>query len=148
MVTLFSLINVLSSRSCDSTFGLGGCKENELDWLSSVDDPGGSRDELKLDCKFQCPEPNVVEDISENHDFSKGYSINDSSMNSEPIGYKCCSWSSEESDSFMSFVSDPAIADSKDEVTPQELVSIRVSFHLMLLLKHFVVVTWAHNSPH
>ncbi|KAI3448263.1 hypothetical protein Pfo_004928, partial [Paulownia fortunei] len=107
-------------RSCDSTFGLGVCKEDELGWLSSADDLGGSGDVLNSDVEFPCPEPNVVENISENHEFSKGYSINDSAMTSAPIRYKDSSWTSEKSDSYMSFVIGPAIADSKDGFIPQE----------------------------
>ncbi|EYU39147.1 hypothetical protein ABFS82_14G095800 [Erythranthe guttata] len=73
-------------RNCDSIFGIGICKEEEMSW------------------------PNVVENISENHDFSKEYSVNDSVMTS--------SWDSVKSDdSYMSFVTGPEIANGKDDFT-------------------------------
>ncbi|KAL7082481.1 hypothetical protein ACP275_14G101100 [Erythranthe tilingii] len=76
-------------RNCDSIFGLGSCKNEEMSW------------------------PNVVENISENHDFSKEYSVDDSVMTS--------SWDSVKSDdSYMSFVTGPEIADSKDDFTLQK----------------------------
>ncbi|KAK4424334.1 protein LNK1 [Sesamum alatum] len=105
-------------RSCDSTFGLGVSKEDELGWLSSTDDLGGCGDLLKLDAKFPCPEPNVMENISENHDSSKVYSTNDSAMTT-PIGYKNSSWNSEQTDSYTSFVIEPT-AERKDGFIPHE----------------------------
>ncbi|KAK6143714.1 hypothetical protein DH2020_024062 [Rehmannia glutinosa] len=107
-------------RGCDSTFGLGVPKDNELGWLSSADDLGGSGDVVKPDVKFPCPEPNVVENISE---FSKGHSITDSGMTNAPIGYKKSSWTSDKSDSCVSFVMRPATADRKDGFTPQEQIN-------------------------
>ncbi|KAL0375980.1 UNVERIFIED_CONTAM: protein LNK1 [Sesamum calycinum] len=104
-------------RSCDSTFGLGVSKEDELGWLSSTDDLGGCGDLLKLDVKFPCPEPKVMENISENHDSSKVYSTNDSAMTTS-IGYKNSSWNSQKTDSYMSFVIEPAVADRKDGFIP------------------------------
>ncbi|KAL0412689.1 UNVERIFIED_CONTAM: protein LNK1 [Sesamum radiatum] len=104
-------------RSCDSTFGLGVSKEDELGWLSSTDDLGGCGDSLKLDVKFPCPESNVMENVSENHDSSKVYSTNDSAMTT-PIVYKSSSWNSEKTDSYTSFVIEPAVADRKDGFIP------------------------------
>ncbi|PIN02044.1 hypothetical protein CDL12_25447 [Handroanthus impetiginosus] len=106
-------------RNCDSTFGLEVCKEDELGWLSSAEDLGGSGDVLNSDFKFPCPETNLVDNISENHDSSNGYSINDCAMTSAPLEPKDSSWNSEKSDSYLSFVSGPAIADTKDEFIPQ-----------------------------
>ncbi|XP_020552797.1 protein LNK1 isoform X2 [Sesamum indicum] len=103
--------------SCDSTFGLGVSKEDELGWLSSTDDLGGCGDLLKLDVKFPCPEPNVMEKISENHDSSKVYSTNDSAMTT-PIGYKNSSSNSAKTDSYTSFVIEPAPLDRKDGFIP------------------------------
>lgn len=128
---------VLSSRSCDSTFGLGVCKEDELGWLSSADDLGGSGDVLKSDVKFPCPEQSEVENISENHDFSNGYSLNNSAMTSAPIRYKDSSWTSEKSDSYRSLVIGPDIDDSKDGFIPQEQVTIYICYlnHASVLLR-------------
>ncbi|KAL0334469.1 UNVERIFIED_CONTAM: protein LNK1 [Sesamum angustifolium] len=109
-------------RSCDSTFGLGVSKEDELGWLSSTDDLGGCGDLLKLDVKFPCPEPKVMENISENHDSSKVYSTNDSAMTTS-IGYKNSSWNSQKTDSYMSFVIEPAVADRKRWIYPHRQYS-------------------------
>lgn len=104
----------------DSTLGLGVCKEDELSWLSSADDIGGSGDALKSDAKFSCPDPSEVKTISENHDFSNGKSGNNFDMTNAPIRYKDCSWTSEKSDSFRSFLTGPDIDDSKDGFMPPE----------------------------
>ncbi|KAK4401887.1 protein LNK1 [Sesamum angolense] len=86
-------------RSCDSTFGLGASKEDELGWFSSADNIGGSGDVVNSDVnKFPCPESNLVETNSENHDSSRAYSVNDSAMTSAHVSYKDSSWTSEKSD--------------------------------------------------
>lgn len=45
-----------SSRSCDSTFGLGDNNEDDLGWFSSSEPVAGSSDELKSEFKFSCPD--------------------------------------------------------------------------------------------
>ncbi|KAL3651623.1 hypothetical protein CASFOL_004625 [Castilleja foliolosa] len=94
-------------RSCNSTFDLGFSKDTESGWLSTTDDLGRSGD---VDTKFPCPEPDVVKNVSENHELSRGYSINNES------------WTSENSNSCISFASGHrhGIADRKDGFVPQE----------------------------
>ncbi|KAL0365136.1 UNVERIFIED_CONTAM: protein LNK1 [Sesamum angustifolium] len=102
-------------RSCDSTFGLGATKEDELGWFSSADNIGGSGDVVNSDVnKFPCPESNLVETNSENHDSSRAYSVNDSAMTSAHVSYKDSSWTSEKSDLYVSFVNGPAGAETED----------------------------------
>ncbi|KAL0422372.1 UNVERIFIED_CONTAM: protein LNK1 [Sesamum latifolium] len=102
-------------RSCDSTFGLGASKEDELGWFSPADNIGGSGDVVNSDVnKFPCPESNLVETISENHDSSRTYSVNDSAMTSTHVSYKDSSWTSEKSDLYVSFVNGPASAETED----------------------------------
>ncbi|KAL8540606.1 hypothetical protein ACS0TY_002019 [Phlomoides rotata] len=103
-------------RNCDSTFGLGICKD-ESGWLSS-NDTGGSGAVLKSDVKFSYLESGDVENISENHDFLNDYSINN--MITAPITYKDSSRTSEKSESYRSFVIGPDIVDSKVGFIPQE----------------------------
>ncbi|KAG8368683.1 hypothetical protein BUALT_Bualt15G0071200 [Buddleja alternifolia] len=107
-------------RSCDSTFGLGASNEDELGWLSSADNMGGCADVVKSDFMFPSPESNAVENISQNHDSTRRYSINESAMTSTPVRYKDSSWITENSDSYLSFVNGPAIADSKDGLITNE----------------------------
>ncbi|XP_011087878.1 protein LNK1-like isoform X1 [Sesamum indicum] len=102
-------------RSCDSTFGLGASKEDELGWFSSTDNIGGSGDVVNADVnRFPCPESNLVETISENHDSSRTYSVNDSAMTSAHVSYKDTSWTSEKSDLYASFVNGLASAETED----------------------------------
>ncbi|KAL2477478.1 dentin sialophosphoprotein-related [Forsythia ovata] len=106
-------------RSCDSTFGLGVGKEDDLGWFSLDDAIGGSGDMLKSDFKFFCPESKTMENISENHDPSMvnaSYSTNDTRTNA-PIQCKDTSWSSEkdESASHMSSVNGSTRSDRKEE---------------------------------
>ncbi|KAI3445725.1 hypothetical protein Pfo_002390, partial [Paulownia fortunei] len=110
-------------RSCDSTFGLVASKEDELGWFTSADDIGGSGDVVKSDFEFACPESNPVENTSQNHDSSKSNSINDSAMTSAPTRFKDSSWISEKSDSYMSFVNGPAMANSKDGFIHKEQIN-------------------------
>ncbi|KAH6811728.1 dentin sialophosphoprotein-like protein [Perilla frutescens var. frutescens] len=104
----------------DSMLGLEISKEDELSWLSSADDIGGSGDVLKSDAKFPYPDPGEMKTISEKHDFSNGYSLNSFAMANAPIRYKDCSWSSEKSDSYRSSVTGPDIEESKDGFIPPE----------------------------
>ncbi|KAL8547502.1 hypothetical protein ACS0TY_007010 [Phlomoides rotata] len=108
-------------RNCESTFDLGVRREDDMGWLSS-DDTGGSGNVLRSNVKFPYLEPNEVENISENHEFSNSFSVDDSAMISAPIRYKDSSWTSEKSDSCRSFVMGPDIADCKDGFIPQEQV--------------------------
>lgn len=125
----FHCFHILFTYKCapfrsDSTLGLGFCKEDDLSWLSSADGIEGSGDALKSDAKFSCPDPSEVKTISENHDFSNGESMNNFDMTNAPIRYKDCSWTSEKSDSFRSFLTGPTIEDSKDGFIPPEQVNI------------------------
>ncbi|XP_057803056.1 protein LNK1 isoform X2 [Salvia miltiorrhiza] len=104
----------------DSTLGLGVCKEDELSWLSSSLYIGGPGDDLKSDAKFPLPDPCEVKTISGKHDFSNGNSPNNFAMTNAPITYKDCSWTSEKSDSYTSFLIGPDIEDSKDGFAPPE----------------------------
>ncbi|KAK4438194.1 protein LNK1 [Sesamum alatum] len=111
-------------RSCDSTFGLGASKEDELGWFSSADNIGGSGDVVNSDVnKFPCPESNLVENISENHDSSRTYSINDSAMTSAHVSYKDSSWTSEKPDLCVSFMNGPAGAERQDGFIHKEQVN-------------------------
>ncbi|KAK6156852.1 hypothetical protein DH2020_011100 [Rehmannia glutinosa] len=107
-------------RSCDSTFGLGASKEDELGWFTSADNIGDSGDMVKSEFEFPCPELDPVEYISQNHDSPKSNSMNDCAMT------KDSSWTSEKSDSYMSFVTGPAMADSKDRFIPTEQVPLAI----------------------
>ncbi|XP_047968033.1 protein LNK1-like isoform X2 [Salvia hispanica] len=80
----------------DSTLGLGVCKEDELSWLSSAVYIGGPGDALKSDAEFPFPDPNT------------------------PIRYKDCSWNTENSDSYTSFLTGPDTEDNKDGFVPPE----------------------------
>ncbi|KAL3635313.1 hypothetical protein CASFOL_019860 [Castilleja foliolosa] len=91
-------------RSCNSTFDLGFSKDAESGWLSSTDDLGKSEE---VDIKFPCPELDVVKKVSENHEFPKDSINNDS-------------WTSENSNSCISFASEHGTADRKDGFVPQE----------------------------
>lgn len=104
----------------DSTLGLDVSKEEELSWLSSADDLGGSGGALKSNAKFLYPDPSETKTISENHDFSNGYSPNTFVMANAPIRYKDCSWTSEKSDSYRSSLTGPDIEVSKDGAIPPE----------------------------
>ncbi|GFP98691.1 hypothetical protein PHJA_002013000 [Phtheirospermum japonicum] len=103
-------------RSCDSTFGLGTSKEDEVGWFASADNIGGSEELVKSEFQFPCPEANPVEYISQNHDNSKSDFINDFGMP------KDSSWTSEKSDSYMSFVNGPDMASSEDRFIPKEQI--------------------------
>ncbi|CAA2969520.1 Hypothetical predicted protein [Olea europaea subsp. europaea] len=105
--------------SCDSTFGLGEDKEDELGWFSSDDAIGGSGDILKSDFKFFCPESKAMENISENHDTSMvngSYSTNDITRTTASI------WCSErdESASHVSIANGSTGSDRKEDVMPIE----------------------------
>ncbi|KAL3617268.1 hypothetical protein CASFOL_038813 [Castilleja foliolosa] len=101
-------------RSCDSTFGLGMSKEDDLGWFTSADSIGGSEELVKSEFEFPCPEPNLVEYISENHENSKNDFVNDFGMT------KDSSWTFEKSDSYMAFVNGPDMASSEDRFIPKE----------------------------
>ncbi|GER55521.1 dentin sialophospho protein [Striga asiatica] len=103
--------------SCDSTFGLGSSKEDGLGWFESADNVGGSGDIVKPEFEFPYPEPNPVECNPQQHDSSKNDFLNDFSMMGDG------SWISEKSDSYMSFVNGPAMANSKDSFIPKEQIS-------------------------
>ncbi|GER42709.1 dentin sialophospho protein [Striga asiatica] len=103
-------------RSCDSTFGLGASKEDELGWFGSTDNIGGSGDTVKSEFEFPYPEPNPVEYSSQN-DSSKSDFINDISMGGD------CSWTSKKSDSYTSFVNGSAMANSKDRFIFKEQIT-------------------------
>lgn len=87
----------LHFRNCDSTFGLGDSKENELDWFSSADNIGGSGDVMDSDFMFSNP----VENVSPDNDSSMSYSF---------------------SDSYASFVNEPGIAHGKEGFIPKAQV--------------------------
>ncbi|CAA0822021.1 dentin sialophosphoprotein-related [Striga hermonthica] len=103
-------------RSCDSTFGLGASKEDELGWFGSADNIGGSGDTVKSEFEFPYPEPNPVEYTSQN-DSSKSDFINDISIGED------CSWTSKKSDSFTSLVNEPVMANSKDRFISKEQIN-------------------------
>lgn len=111
----------------DSTSGLGVCKEDELSWLSSAVYIGGPGDAPELDADFPCPDPSEVS-ISENHDFSNGNSPNNFAMTNGPVKYKDCSWTSEKSDSYTSFLTGPDTGDSKDGFIPPKQVNIWIHY--------------------
>ncbi|KAL1544377.1 protein LNK1-like isoform X3 [Salvia divinorum] len=101
----------------DSTLDLGVSKEDEFSWLSSADSApykGGPGDALKSDAKFPFNDPSDVKTISENHEFSNGNSPNNFAMENAPIRFKDCSWTSEKSDSYTSFLTGPDLEDIKD----------------------------------
>ncbi|XP_041990261.1 protein LNK1-like isoform X3 [Salvia splendens] len=104
----------------DSTLGLGVCKEDELSWLSSAVYIGGPGDALKSDAEFPFPDPSKVKTLSENRDFSNGNSPNNFPMTDTPIRYKDCSWNTENSDSYTSFLTGAETEDSKDGFVPPE----------------------------
>ncbi|KZV22759.1 hypothetical protein F511_05391 [Dorcoceras hygrometricum] len=106
--------------SCDSTFGVGSSKEDELRWLSLSDDIGVPGDMVKSDFKFPSPESNAVEEISKNSYSSKRYFHDYSAMASSMVGFKASSMPTEKSDSYMSSVSGCAITDSKDKLISKE----------------------------
>ncbi|XP_073123162.1 protein LNK1-like isoform X2 [Henckelia pumila] len=97
-------------RSPDSTFGVG-VDEDELSWLSPDNDGGGFRFE------FSCPMSSTDANMSEDRDSSKSYQDHDSAMASAPIKFK---EASEKSDSDISFVNEPAVADNKDGFIPRD----------------------------
>ncbi|KAL3620926.1 hypothetical protein CASFOL_035838 [Castilleja foliolosa] len=101
-------------RSCDSTFGLGTSREDELGWFTSADNIGGTEDLVKSEFEFPCPEPNPAECISQNHEISKIDFTNDFGM------AKDISLNSEKSDSYMSFVNGSDMASSEDMFIPKE----------------------------
>ncbi|XP_022896945.1 protein LNK1-like isoform X1 [Olea europaea var. sylvestris] len=106
-------------RSCDSTFGLGEDKEDELGWFSSEDAIGGSGDILKSDFKFFCPESKAMENISENHDTSMvngSYSTNDITRTTASIWYS----ERDESASHVSIANGSTGSDRKEDVMPIE----------------------------
>ncbi|XP_041994686.1 protein LNK1-like isoform X3 [Salvia splendens] len=105
---------------CDSTLGLGVCKEDELSWLSSAVYIGGPGDALKSDAEFPFSDPSKVKTISENRDFSNGNSPNNFPKTDTSIRYKDCSWNTENSDSYTSFLTGPDTEDSKDGFVPLE----------------------------
>ncbi|PIN16355.1 hypothetical protein CDL12_10989 [Handroanthus impetiginosus] len=109
-------------RSCDSTFGLGPSKE-EMDWLSSADNIGGSEDVVNSAFKFPSPDTKPVENVSQNDDSPKSYSFNESGMMNEPTKHKDGSWTSEKSGSYISFVTGPAMANGKDGFIPKEQIN-------------------------
>ncbi|XP_022861319.1 protein LNK1-like isoform X3 [Olea europaea var. sylvestris] len=89
-------------RSCDSTFGLGLDKEDELGWFSSDGATGGSGDMLESDFKFSCPESKAMENILEMVDGSS------STNNTTSI----C----DESVSHMPFLNGSTRSNRKDEI--------------------------------
>ncbi|CAI9765362.1 unnamed protein product [Fraxinus pennsylvanica] len=93
-------------RSCDSTFGLGVDKEDELGWFSSDDVIGGSGDVLKSDFKFSCPKSKAIENISE--------MVDGSSSTNDTASIRCSE--KDESVSRMSFVNGSTRSNRKDEV--------------------------------
>lgn len=93
----------LNFRSCDSTFGLGASREDELGWFSSSNNIGGTKELVNSDFKFSCPESNSVESLRE------------------------CPWTSDKADSSVSFVNGPAILNGEDGYTPKEKVSFEAS---------------------
>ncbi|XP_051147128.1 protein LNK1 isoform X2 [Andrographis paniculata] len=95
-------------RSCDSTFGLGADKEDELGWLASADNIEGSGGGLRHDFRIPCPEASSVEKLSQGHGSSTSSCINDSAAN------KGNSWALENSDSCMYFVNGPPLADKPE----------------------------------
>lgn len=98
---------------------------------------------LKSEVKFPYLESSDMENISENNDFSNGYSINNSSMISTPITFKDSSWTSEKSESYRTFVIGPGIADSKVDFIPQdEQVTVSICYlnHASVLLSSVVVI--------
>ncbi|KAL6517646.1 hypothetical protein OROMI_033347 [Orobanche minor] len=104
-------------RSCHSTFGLGISKEDDLDWFTSADNLGGSGDVVTSESEFPCPDLNPVDYISQNHDSSKGNFVNDFAMP------KDSSWTSDEPDSYVSFMNGPAVANSEDRFIPKEQIN-------------------------
>ncbi|XP_073065785.1 protein LNK1-like isoform X1 [Primulina eburnea] len=103
-------------RSCDSTFGVGSSKEDELRWLSLADDIGVPEDMPNSDFKF----PNAVEEISKNGYSLKRNSYDDSALASSSVRFKESSVPTEKSDSYMSSVNGFAITDSKDRLISKE----------------------------
>ncbi|KAG6414911.1 hypothetical protein SASPL_122288 [Salvia splendens] len=61
-----------------------------------------------------------VKTISENRDFSNGNSPNNFPKTDTSIRYKDCSWNTENSDSYTSFLTGPDTEDSKDGFVPLE----------------------------
>ncbi|KAL2513636.1 protein LNK1-like [Forsythia ovata] len=113
-------------RSCDSTFGLGASREDELGWFSSPNALGGS-DVLKSDFKLSHPESNAMENISENHDPSKlivTCTINDSALETSPVGSKesSCPLGRDGFTSHLSIVNGPSSSDSRDEFMPKDQI--------------------------
>ncbi|KAL3843752.1 hypothetical protein ACJIZ3_001155 [Penstemon smallii] len=109
--------------NCDSTFGLGTSKEDELGWFSSADDIGLSGNMLKSDTEFPSSESEAVENIAENHNSSKSFSVSESAMTSGPIRYQDSSWTSENSDPYVSFVNGPDVAHNRDDFIPTEQIN-------------------------
>ncbi|KAL8060996.1 hypothetical protein ABFX02_02G060300 [Erythranthe guttata] len=107
-------------RSCDSAFGLAAMKDDEFGWFPSADNIGESGDIVKPDFKFPYGESNPVKNISQNHNSSSCSSANDSTMTYVPTRFNHSSWTSEKSDSCMSFVNGPAMANSEDGFIPRQ----------------------------
>ncbi|XP_073141044.1 protein LNK1-like isoform X2 [Henckelia pumila] len=106
--------------SCDSTFGVGSSKEDELRWLSLADDIGVPGDMPKSDFKFPSPESIAVEEISKNSYSLNRYSHEDSAMASSSERLKESSMPTEKSDSYMSSVNEFAVTDNKDGLISKE----------------------------
>ncbi|KAH6793397.1 dentin sialophosphoprotein-like protein [Perilla frutescens var. hirtella] len=107
-------------RSCDSTFGLGASRDDELGWFSSSDNIGDTGELLNSDFKFSCPESNSVDNLSTNHDSIKSHSSNDAAMMSAPIRLRDSPWISEKPDSYVSFENGPAIVNGEEGFIPKE----------------------------
>ncbi|KAL6513150.1 hypothetical protein OROGR_020636 [Orobanche gracilis] len=108
-------------RTYNPTLDIVFSKDDELGWSSSANDLGRCEDVLKLDVKFPCSEPDLMKNVSENHELSNGCSLNDSAMmTSTSARYEESSWASENSGSCMPFSNGPATSDRKDGFIPQE----------------------------